>query len=300
MADLALTATSGTTTVPAGMYSATVRCIGPGGNGFNSASGAGGAYAEKVIAVSPGDVLSYQVGAGGSGNDTWFVSSSTVMAKAGPNATAFNAGGTAPAATSSVGTIRYKGGNGRTNGAVYGGYGGGGAAGPNGDGAQGGTSSSNSGGGGGGANTGASGGTGASQDGGDGGNGRGGTGSGAGGTGGNNINGSDATAGTGAGGGGSSGSSASNDAVSSGGNGAQENIWVVSAVDYGPGGGGGGSSGNHNNGGDGGGYGGGGGATGRNQNPNATAGLGSGGLIIIDWSTSPLQAPTSYAIFIGI
>ena len=274
---------TGTTsyTVPSGVTKLYVECIGPGGHGFNSASGAGGAFAARGISVTPGDVISLQVGAKGSQLDTWFLNTTTVLAKAGPNATSFSAGGQAPAVSLSIGTLKHKGGSGRNNGNVYGGYGGGGAAGPHGDGALGGISSSNSGGGGGAANGGSPGGSGAIQDGGDGGHGRLGTGSGLGGGIGNNLDGADAAPGTGAGGGGSSGSTISNDAVSLGGDGAQDNIWNIGGIDYGPGGGGGGSSGNHNDGGDGGGYGAGGGATGRQQNPNTTAGLGSDGLIII-------------------
>ena len=302
MAHLALTATSGTVTVPAGMYSAIVRCIGPGGNGFNAASAAGGAYAESTIAVNPGDVLSYQVGAGGSGNDTWFVSSATAMAKAGPNATAFNAGGTAPAATSSVGAIRFKGGNGRSNGTSYGGLGGGGAAGPNGAGADGGAAAAlyNAGTGGGAANGGSVGGSHSSNtQAGAGGNSRGGTGSGAGGSG-SGAAGGNGTSGTGAGGGGAGGNSSDPTIDAQGGNGAQEDLWQVGATWYGPGGGGGGGAGvTTSKAGNGGGYGAGGAACGRNQVPNASAGLGSQGVIVIDWSTAGLQLPTSYATMIG-
>lgn len=286
--------TSGTSwTVPSDWVNTNnkIEAIGPGGNGFNSASGAGGMYASiSNVTLTPGASISYQVGLGGSQNDTWFSTTTTLLAKAGTNATAFNAGGTAPATTAGVGTVKFKGGNGRSNGNVFGGYGGGAAAGPNGAGGDSGSSGGNGGGGGGGANGGAIGGTGATGTGGTGGNGRGGTGGGAGGSG-VGVNGTAGTAASGGGGGGASGDVSSANTPANGGDGAQETIWTVSSVNYGPGGGGGGGSGTASpGGGNGGGYGGGGGASGRNQSPNATAGSGSQGILVITYT---VPAPTS-------
>lgn len=299
MSDLALTATSGTVTVPVGATSAIVRCIGPGGHGFNASSGAAGAYASSTISTTPGASLSYQTGAAGSGNDTWFVSAATVMAKAGPSATSFSAGGVAPAATSSVGTVRFKGGDGISNGATYGGRGGGGAAGPNGAGADGGTGGSISnfaGQGGGGANGGTvPTGTPTATVGTAGGNNRSGSGGGAAGA----SSGAAGASGTGGGGGGGSGGGVDSTVDANGGSGSQENIWVVSAVNYGPGGGGGGAAGPLGTPGNGGGYGAGGGASGRNQSPNAQSGLGTGGLIIIDWVYASAGISRSYATVLG-
>jgi len=59
-------------TVPAGVTSITVECWGAGGggggsnsNGAGGSGGGGGGYATSVFSVSPGDIVSYTVGAGG-------------------------------------------------------------------------------------------------------------------------------------------------------------------------------------------------------------------------------------------
>lgn len=128
---------------PAGVTSVTVECWGGGGaGGYRSSTGAGGggaggAYASSTISVTPGVTYNYSVGAGGvsgssgtgvDGSDSWFNNTSTVMAKGGDGVSNNNStGSSAVAATSSVGTIRYKGGNGRngnTSGTDYGGGGG--------------------------------------------------------------------------------------------------------------------------------------------------------------------------------
>lgn len=133
---------SGSFTVPVGVTSIYVECWGGGGAGGNRTSngvaggGAGGAYAASTIAVTPGASLNYFVGAGGSpgfaavdGGDSWFVSSSTVMAKGGESVNAnTTAAGLAPAATASVGTTRYKGGDGRSGNTFGTDYGGGGGS----------------------------------------------------------------------------------------------------------------------------------------------------------------------------
>lgn len=144
-----VTLTSGSSwTVPAGVSQLTVECWGAGGGGGYSSSsgracggGGGGAYSKKnVITVTPGQVISYAIGQGGSGGpgtfnggDTWFLNSSTVLAKGGfgvgDNSMTGAAGGQSNA---SVGDIRQNGGQGG-NGSQGGGSndagGGGGAAG---------------------------------------------------------------------------------------------------------------------------------------------------------------------------
>jgi hypothetical protein len=100
----------------------TIECIGAGSNGVNSHGGNGGDYAKIAnLADAAGTVESCQVGAvsGSSTGDSWFKSTSTVLAKG-----AFSA-------STSVGTTTFAGGVGNALG------GGGGAAGPNGAGAAG-------------------------------------------------------------------------------------------------------------------------------------------------------------------
>lgn len=84
---------SGTFTVPQGVKSVSVVCVGGGGGGtlgFNGTTTAGGggaalAYAES-IAVTPGQTFSVVVGAGASnaaGNDTYFGSTGLLLAPGG-------------------------------------------------------------------------------------------------------------------------------------------------------------------------------------------------------------------------
>jgi hypothetical protein len=119
--------------------------------------GGGGAYAKEdrpsALNIKAGDIVSVQVGAGGSQADTWFKSSDLVRASAGKNATnAVGANGTGGAA--GAGRITYAGGDGGTSAAYWAGAGGGGAAGPMGGGGYGRTAGNASGGGGGGAQSG--------------------------------------------------------------------------------------------------------------------------------------------------
>lgn len=111
-----------------------IHCIAPGNTGTNGtpgpfagSGGGGGAYASiRNLALSPGAIINCQVGAGNSGNDTWFVSAGTVMAKAPVTRT----GGLASA---SIGTTKYNGGTATDNSAsAFAGSGGGGGAGPRG------------------------------------------------------------------------------------------------------------------------------------------------------------------------
>lgn len=138
---------SGSWTVPSDWYDGdnTIECIGGGSAGRYSTSsqsasgGGGGAYSRKNnLTLTPGTSVSYYVGAGATvrnanGEDTWFVSSGTVMAKgsyaSSGSSTTPGAGGLA---SSSVGDVKYNGGSGGAYAIVTNGGGGGGAGGPDG------------------------------------------------------------------------------------------------------------------------------------------------------------------------
>ena len=125
--------TSGTSwTVPLGiskLYS--VECWGAGGGSAGSPYGGsfgasgGGAYAKKLsLTVTPGANISYSIGVGGTsppndagtdGGDTWFMNTSTVLAKGGKGSAQDSTnflGGAGGAAGSSVGDVVYSGGKG--------------------------------------------------------------------------------------------------------------------------------------------------------------------------------------------
>jgi hypothetical protein len=145
-------------TVPAGVTSLdkveTWSGAGSGGNrGSQPATGGGGGAYSAItgLAVTPGQVIAYQIGAGGAsqttasdglpGGDTWFGSTSTVLAKGGAgglgNGTGAHAGGQGGQASAGVGSIRFGGGNGGSGTVGGSATGGGGSATPNGDGAAG-------------------------------------------------------------------------------------------------------------------------------------------------------------------
>ena len=120
--------TTGTFTVPAGVYQVTIDAWGGGGkggsclsqNGINvGGGGGGGAFASKSIAVTPGTTYTVTVGAGATttaaGGDSWFLNNTTVLAKGG-NSTANNVkiGSTGGSAASSIGDLKASGGNGAT------------------------------------------------------------------------------------------------------------------------------------------------------------------------------------------
>lgn len=145
-----------------------VHCFGAGGRGNRSTGGTnqpngggGGAYAcLNSFTGSAGATVNCQMGDEGSQTDTWFGTSSTVLAKAGSNGpTTGTVGGAGGASGSCIGDVKYSGGNGGAGGNSSAGGGGGGCAGPSGVGANGGANSGNdaSGGGGGGANAGTAG-----------------------------------------------------------------------------------------------------------------------------------------------
>ena len=134
--------TDGSFVVPAGVTSISVECWGAGGAGGTrttngvAGGGGGGAYSTSVISgLTAGTSFSYTVGTGGitnsgtlTGGDTWFGSSTTVMAKGGTgvgNNTA--TAGVGGSATAGFGTTKRNGGNGvngNTAGTDYGGGGG--------------------------------------------------------------------------------------------------------------------------------------------------------------------------------
>jgi surface protein len=137
--------TSDTWTAPNDVCSVTVDVWGAGGGGGKGqggGAGGGGAFASSTITVTPGNSYTVTVGTSGSGatvtgagtagGDSWFGSTSTVMAKggsAGPQ-TGTGAGGVA---ADSVGSVRYSGGTGAAGGTGgsptgRGGGGGGGSA----------------------------------------------------------------------------------------------------------------------------------------------------------------------------
>lgn len=113
---------------------------GAGGGGIDDeygGGGGGGAYAASSLSVTPGNSYSYSVGTGGTGGasptaggDTYWVNTSTVLAKGGAAGGAWPASAAGGASASCVGTTKYSGGAGgigNPNGA-----GGGGSAGPDG------------------------------------------------------------------------------------------------------------------------------------------------------------------------
>jgi hypothetical protein len=124
--------TSGTSwTVPSTVSSlASVECWGAGGGaagsfGVSYGGGGGGAYAKKIaLAVTPGASITYSIGSGGTspinaagtnGGDTWFLNSSTVLAKGGKGSLQDGTnylGGAGGASGASIGNVVYSGGNG--------------------------------------------------------------------------------------------------------------------------------------------------------------------------------------------
>ncbi len=144
-------------TCPAGVTSVSVQCWGAGGagggatagSGNGGAGGAGGAYAStNSISVTPGNTYTVNVGKGGtgvkgngaSGGDSWFGSTSTILAKGGAGGQANNSGNPGIGSTTGcIGTIVYKGGSGTSGSTAAGSAGGG--AGSTGNGGNGQTSS---------------------------------------------------------------------------------------------------------------------------------------------------------------
>ena len=134
---------SGSFTVPVGVTEVTVECWGGGGRGGTrttnggGAGGGGGAYARSVLTVVPGNIYTVTRGLGstgtGAGGDSWFGTNTTILAKGGNSvANNGNSGATGGAFGSSIGDVRFAGGDGADggNGTNVNGGGGGSSAGP--------------------------------------------------------------------------------------------------------------------------------------------------------------------------
>lgn len=141
----------GSWTVPPNVTSVTVKAWGGGGAGGGTASntlrggggGAGGSYVSSVLTVTPGQIINFNVGAGGtgavtagpSGQGSWFVNNTTLFAQGGAGGAAPNnanvSGGTG-SISSSIGTVRTAGANGGNGSTTSSGNGGNGANGGNG------------------------------------------------------------------------------------------------------------------------------------------------------------------------
>jgi hypothetical protein len=126
---------SGIFTVPAGVASMQVEAWGGGGKGGarisngNGGGGGGGAYSRSALAVVPGNTYSFSVGAGSTstsaGGDSYFVNTSTLLAKGGASVADNVATGAAGgAAGSGVGNFKKSGGKGDNGAGTYGGGGG--------------------------------------------------------------------------------------------------------------------------------------------------------------------------------
>lgn len=125
--------------VPDNVYSLKVEAWGGGGGGASrntagyGGGGGGGAYSNLITySVSPGQTLAVSVGAGGgassSGNDTYFINTSTLLAKGGSEGILNSqTGASGGLNTNGVGDTKYSGGNGGDGIANNGGGGGGGA-----------------------------------------------------------------------------------------------------------------------------------------------------------------------------
>jgi hypothetical protein len=136
--------TNGNFTVPAGVTSLTVECWGAGGGGGRSSStntgrggGGGGAYARSILSVTPGQIIAYTIGSGGTGGNlsaaantggsTVFGANLILAVGGGGVADNVNTAGLGGLATSCIGDVRFNGGNGVNGAGGNSGAGGGGA-----------------------------------------------------------------------------------------------------------------------------------------------------------------------------
>ncbi|MBP7167831.1 MAG: HYR domain-containing protein, partial [Bacteroidia bacterium] len=144
---------SGTWQAPAGVTTLKVECWGGGGKGgatsFSSnetGGGGGGAYARlNAFGLAPGTTYTVTVGSGSTstaaGGDSWFNTNSTVLAKGGSTVANNGTGGAnGGSATSSIGDVKFAGGNGANGSNNNYGGGGGSSAGTGAAGANGATS----------------------------------------------------------------------------------------------------------------------------------------------------------------
>ncbi|NLU40271.1 MAG: hypothetical protein GXX78_15440, partial [Bacteroidales bacterium] len=111
--------TSGTFVVPPGVTQITVQAWGGGGRGGTgngAGGGGGGAYSSSLLNVTPGTNYTVTVGAGSTNNqpggDSWFGSTSTLLAKGGHTAQNNSNGANGGQASAGVGDTKYSGGNG--------------------------------------------------------------------------------------------------------------------------------------------------------------------------------------------
>ncbi len=130
-------------TVPAGVTSITIKAWGGGGRGGSRSAGAnsgyggggGGAYASSVLTVTPGTTYNLSVGSGSTSNstpgeDTWFNTTSVLLAKGGGTvANNVTTGASGGLASASIGTTKFSGGNGGNAVSTTSSGGGGGSAG---------------------------------------------------------------------------------------------------------------------------------------------------------------------------
>jgi trimeric autotransporter adhesin len=122
---------SHTFTVPADVYQIRVQAWGAGGKGGScdnntgrnksGGGGGGGAFVSKIINVTPGAIYNVRVGRGATtnstpGGDSWFINTSTVLAKGGNSVPLSDPspGATGGQTSSSIGDIKYSGGTGTT------------------------------------------------------------------------------------------------------------------------------------------------------------------------------------------
>ncbi|MEI8049026.1 MAG: hypothetical protein WCI92_16710, partial [Bacteroidota bacterium] len=121
--------------VPVGVTCLQVETWGGGGSGStlntngNGGGGGGGAYSRSVLSVVPGNSYNFYVGAGSTtitnGEDSYFINSSTLMAKGGGSVANNTAtGATGGSANSGVGDFKKNGGRGADGSGTYGGGGG--------------------------------------------------------------------------------------------------------------------------------------------------------------------------------
>ena len=127
-------------TVPAGVTSVSVVCVGPGGgryrSGTSSGGGGGGLGYANNVSVTPGQTITVQVGAapavgqGTHGTDSYFKDTSTCVGKSGQNASTLTVEGEGGEYVGTGGGFGGDGGSGRySGGGGAGGYSGSGGAG---------------------------------------------------------------------------------------------------------------------------------------------------------------------------